>query len=330
MQALVCEQYGDPELLVLRQLDEPEPGPGEVAIRVSFAGVSFVDTLMIRNLHQNPHPLPFVPGMEVAGTVDSVGRDVEGVRAGDRVAALVYDGGYAEVAVAKASECLPLPSAASLETAAAMLSVYLTAYLALVEEAKVRAGEWVAISGASGGVGTAAVELTTRLGANALGVVGDLEKAPAIESRGGRVVCSDPIESLRDALVERAGPNGVDVVLDPVAGPVFEPLFRSLGWGGRYLSIGFAAGSIPEIRANLLLVKNRSALGFALMHYRKHRVDRLQAAAKRLFGWLAGGEVAPYVSAAVELHDAPTRLREILDRNTRGKGVVAVGSLAAG
>lgn len=326
MRAMVCSRYGGPEELAIGELPTPRPGPGQVAIRVHHAGVSFVDSLMIANRHQNKHELPFAPGMEVAGEISELGEGIEGLAVGDRVAALVYDGGWAEIAVADAFEVFPLPAEVSTDVAAAVLSVYLTAYLALAHVAELREGESLVITGAAGGVGLGAVEIGRALHARVVACASSEEKLSVARERGaeiGLLYGENATQELRSAIRERF-PDGIDVVLDPVAGPVFEPTFRSLGWGGRYVSVGFAGGAVPSIPANLLLVKNRSARGFILMYYRRFRRDLLQDAAARIVGWIQSGRLRPLVSEVAPLSEAARLVRDILDRRARGKSAVTL------
>ncbi len=328
MRALVCSEYGPPESLAVGSLPEPVPDRGEVVIAVSHAGVSFVDTLMIRNLHQNKHPVPFAAGMEVAGRVTSIGGDVEDVAVGDSVAALVYDGGHAEFAKAKTREVFPLPDSVQPAIAAGMLSVYLTSYLALVQGARLTKREVLAVSGAAGGVGLAAVEIGKALGARVLAVASTQAKRNVAERRGADLTFAAEPEQLLDSLRDATGEDGTDVVFDPVAGPLYQPLFRSLGWNGRYLSIGFAGGSgpesIPRVPLNHLLVKNRSAVGFVLMYYRRFRPDLLKSAAAQLFEWCADGVIDPLVQEPRPLAQGATLMREIMDRKAVGKSVLEI------
>lgn len=321
MRAIVCSAFGPPEALALGELPEPTAGPGEVVIDVAAAGVCFADTLMIRDLHQNKHDLPFAPGMEVAGRIVALGEGVEGVAVGDRAMALVYDGGHAERAKALASETFPLPDAVDDVTAAAMCSVYLTAHCALAFDARLAKGENLLVLGAAGGVGLAAVQVGKAMGARVIAAARGQEKCAAAKAAGADAVIDYAAEDLRaQALAHSEG--GVDVVFDPVAGDYYEPSFRSLDWGGRYLTIGYAGGAIPKIPANLLLVKNRAALGFALMHYRRHRQDLLRQSAETLLDWAAKGEVAPLVAAELPLSGSAEALRAIMDRKAIGKYVL--------
>jgi len=324
MRALVCNEFGPPEQLALGELPEPVPAKGEVLIAVGAAGASFADSLMIRNLHQNKHSLPFAPGMEVAGRVEAIGEGVDGFAIGDRVMALVYDGGYAEKAVAPAAETFRIPERLDDATAAAMCASYLTGHGALVWQAAVQPGETVLVLGAAGGVGLAAVEVAKALGASVIAAASSAEKLETARLHGADHGVNYSETDLRAAVLDLTGGDGANVVYDPVAGDLYEPAFRSLDWGGRYLTIGYAGGAIPKIAANQLLVKNRSALGFALFYYRKRRPDLLARSAADLMGWYEAGTIKPQVTERFPLRDAGQALRRIMDRQAVGRLVIDI------
>ena len=321
MRAVVCESFDNPEALKVGELPAPAAGPGDVLIDVAAAGISFADTLMIRDMHQNKHVLPFAPGMEVAGRVAGLGPGVDGFAVGDRVMALVYDGGYAEQALAPAAETFSMPDGVADETAAALCSVYLTAHCALAFEARLSPGETLLVLGAAGGVGLAAVEVGKAIGARVIAGASTREKVDAALSRGADAGIVYGEEDLRERAIALSD-GGVDVVFDPVAGDLYEPSFRSLDWGGRYLTIGYAGGAIPKIPANLLLVKNRSALGFALMHYRRRRQDLLKESATILLEWAADETINPLIAETVDFAGAPAAMRAIMSRQAVGRYVV--------
>lgn len=323
MRAIVCSAFGDPETLTEGQLPCPEAGDGEVLIDVAAAGISFADTLMIRDMHQNKHELPFAPGMEVAGTISALGAGVSGFEIGQRVMALVYDGGYAAQAKALATETFAMPEGVSYETAASMCSVYLTAHCALAFDGRLQPSETLLVLGAAGGVGLAAVEVGKALGATVIAAAGSPEKTAAAKAHGADHVIDYNTQDLRAEALALSG-GGVDVVFDPVAGDYYEPSFRALDWGGRYLTIGYAGGAIPKIPANLLLVKNRAALGFALMHYRRHKHDLLQQSGATLLDWAAKGMIKPHIAETMPLNGAAKAMRAVMDRKAIGKYVVTL------
>ena len=324
MRALICGDFGPPEGLSVGELPAPQPGKGEVLINVGAAGVSFADTLMIRDLHQNKHTLPFAAGMEVGGRITALGEGVDGFAVGDRVMALVYDGGYAEQAVAPALETFRIPESMDDATAAAMCAAYLTGHGALVWQARTQPGETVLVLGAAGGVGLAAVEVAKALGATVIAAASTQEKLQTAADHGADHCINYSEQDLRKSTLELTGGNGVDVVYDPVAGGLYEPAFRSLDWGGRYLTIGYAGGAIPKIPANQLLVKNRSALGFALFYYRKRRTDLLAKSAEDLMRWFEEGKLKPEISERFPLADGATALRRIMDRKSVGRLIIDI------
>ena len=323
MRAVVCDELGKPENLRLGELPEPPVGPGEVGIAVEAAGVSFADVMFVQGRHQTEHAPPFAPGMEVAGRVAVVGADVEGFREGDSVAALLYDGGHAERATALATECFPVPDGLSPEVAAGALSVYLTAHICLTWEARLEAGERVLALGAGSGVGLAAVAVAAALGGEVVAAASSAEKLATAEAAGAKHLVNYRGQDLREATLTATGGSGVDVVVDPV-GAQGEEAFRTLDWGGRYVVAGFAGGAVPQFKGNHLLIKNRSAVGMVLMHYRERRVERMRQSAAEVFAMLDDGRLAAPVIEVGELADGPRFLQRVLDRDVVGKLVLRI------
>lgn len=323
MRAIVCHELGEPEGLRAGELPEPPVGAGEVGIAVEAAGVSFADALFVQGKHQTTHEPPFAPGMEAAGRVTAVGPGVEGLATGQRVAALLHDGGYAERAAARASECFPLPDAVAPEVAAGALSAHLTAHICLVHEARMEAGARVLALGAGSGLGLAAVAVAAALGGEVTAAASSPAKLAAAEAAGARHLVNYATEDLREATLAANGGRGVDVVVDPV-GASGEAAFRCLDWGGRYVVAGFAGGAVPQFRGNHLLIKNRSALGMVLMHYRASRVALMRESAADVFAMLADGRLPPPAIETGALEDGPRFLRRVLDREVVGKLVLRV------
>ena len=324
MRALICHEYGDPELLSVDEIAEPEPGAGQVSIDVDAAGVSYVDTLIIRNMHQVKHELPFSPGREVAGRIRALGPGVSGLQPGQRVAAILDKGGHAECAVAPAAETFACPDGCEALDAGGHMSVYLTAWLALKERAALQPGQRVLVLGAGGGTGLAAVDCAHKLGAEVIAAASSDTRLQVARTLGEPHLLNYSEQSLDDA-VKEIWPEGADIVFDPVGGALFEPANRSLGWNGSYLVIGFAGGAVPQFAANRLLVKNRSALGFILMYYRKERPDLLRAGAAEVLAGFADGSLNPQTTEVGGLDDAARMLRAIMDRTMVGKGVLRLG-----
>lgn len=322
MKAVLCRQFGEPELLQVEEVATPDPGPGQVLIEVEAAGVSYVDTLIIQNLHQVKHELPFSPGREVAGRIQALGEGVSGPTVGDRVAAILDKGGYAEFALAPAGETFSCPEGCDMVAAGGHMSVYLTAWLALKERAALVPGQRVLVLGAGGGTGLAAVDIASRFGAEVIAAASSDAKLALAKARGAAHLINYT-ELALDEAVKAVHPNGVDLVFDPVGGDLFEPASRCVDWNGSYLIIGFAGGgSIPQFAANRLLVKNRAALGFILMYYRRIRPDLLQNAAREVLNDFSDGSLNPDTSSTSSLQEAPRLLRAIMDRTMAGKAVL--------
>lgn len=324
MKAMLCEAYGPPESLRLGELPEPTPGPGEVLVRVAAAGVNFADTLMIEGKYQEKPPFPFAPGLEVAGSVAAVGEGVSRIEPGQRVLALTEAGGFAELALAAESDVFPIPEQMGFETAAGFPITYGTAHGALTWRAELQPGETLAVHGAAGGVGLAAVEVGKALGARVIASAGGPEKLRIAEAHGADALIDYRSEDLRRRLKELSDGRGVDVVFDPVGGEVFDASLRSLAWGGRLVVIGFAGGAVPQAPANLLLVKNVAVVGFYWGSYRKRAPDLLLEQFAELFAWFREGRLKPLVSEVVPLAEAPRALELLKSRRATGKVVVSV------
>ena len=323
MRAVVCDELGKPVDLRLGKLPEPAVGPGEVGIAVEAAGVSFADVMFVQGKHQTEHVPPFAPGMGVAGGVVEVGAGGEGFGAGDAVAALLYDGGHAERAKTLATECFPVPEGLSAEVAAGALSAYLTAHICLTWEARLEAGERVLVLGAGSGVGLAAVAIAAALGGEVVAAASSAEKLATAEAAGAKHLVNYRGQDLREATLTATGGSGVDVVVDPV-GAQGEEAFRTLDWGGRYVVAGFAGGAVPQFKGNHLLIKNRSAVGMVLMHYRARQVERMQQSVAEVFAMLADGRLAAPQIEVGELADGPRFLQRVLDRDVVGKLVLRI------
>ncbi|MAL77972.1 MAG: NADPH:quinone oxidoreductase [Sneathiella sp.] len=322
MRALICsEDFSGPAGLKTMEVSKPVPGAGEVLIEVMAAGVCFADMLMSRNKHQNKHQPPFSTGMEVAGTVAAIGSGVEGFAVGDRVAALVYDGGHAEYVCAKVTEIFPLPERCDPVQAAALLSVALTSELALVEKGQLRAGETVLIGGAAGGVGISGIQLAKYHGGRVIAVVSDEAKRDACLAAGAdaALLYSDDLRAAVQAVNDG---RDVDIVLDPVGGDFADQAANCLDWNGRYLIIGFAAGGIPKFAANRLLVKNRAAIGMVLGYYRWRDPARLKVAATAVLAAIGEGALNAPVDLIERLEDIPAAMEKIESRRMIGKAVV--------
>ena len=322
MRALVCETHGGPEVLKVGTLPEPKAGPGQAVIRVAAAGLNFADTLMVAGTYQEKPAFPFAPGLEVAGTIEALGEGVRGLKAGQRVLAVVGHGGFAELATAEASGVFVLPEQMDFVTAAGFMVTYGTAHGALVWRAALKPGETLVVHGAAGGVGLAAVEVGKALGARVIATAGGADKLAVARAHGADALIDYKAEDLKARLKELAGPKGAEVHFDPVGGQAFEASLRAVAWEGRIVIVGFAGGGVPQIPANILLVKNASALGFYWGSYRRHDPARLAAQFDELFAWFVAGKLKPHVSHRLPLAEAAEGFRLLQERRATGKVVV--------
>ena len=321
MKAIQCVEWGDPGKLVLGEVALPEPGTAQVRIRITAAGVNFPDALIVQKKYQLQPKLPFVPGTEVAGTIDAVGEGVH-LKVGDRVIAFVGVGGFAEYVCTPAAQVIAIPAGVSDEVAAAFTLTYATSHHALFDRGQLKAGETLLVLGAGGGVGLAAVELGKIAGARVIAAASSAEKLAAAKEHGADEVIDYSTVDLRTAVKELTGGNGADVIYDPVGGPGTEAAIRSLAWRGRLLIVGFAQGEIPQIPANLLLLKSASAVGLFWGEFAKREPKANFAMLQELFAWLKEGKLKPHVSRVYPLAETPRALEALLARNVVGKLVV--------
>jgi NADPH2:quinone reductase len=324
MRALLCETYGPPETLVMRDVPVPEPGEGEVLIRIHFAGVNFPETLIIENKYQIKPPMPFAPGSEAAGVVAKVGPGVQDLKAGDRVATLTNWGCFAEHVLAKAERTTRVPDSMPLDVAAVFTMAYGTSHHALAQRAALQAGETVLVLGASGGVGLAAVEIAKAMGARVIAGGSSPQKLAIARQHGADELIDYSASDLKAEVKRLTGGKGVDVVYDPVGDQLADPAFRTIGWEGRYLVIGFAGGQIPAIPLKLPLVKGASIVGvfwgdFVQRSPAKHRANMAE-----LYAWHAAGKLKPLISERFPLERAGEAISWIADRKALGKIVVEI------
>lgn len=321
MRAIRCNQFGPPDTLTLEDLPDLVPGPGQVVIDVKAAAVNFPDVLIIENKYQMKPPLPFTPGAEVAGIVRAVGAGVK-LAPGTRVVAYVGNGGYAEQAIADASACVPLPDAADFATAAAFTLAYGTSHHAVVDRAQLKAGETMLVLGAAGGVGLAAVEIGKVLGARVIAAASSEEKLDVCRRFGADATINYSTEDLRESIKALTDGKGPDVIYDPVGGIYAEPAFRSIGWRGRYLVVGFANGEIPKLPLNLALLKGASLVGVFWGDYARREPQNNAAAFAQMVGWIGEGKLKPYVSKRYKLADSAQALKDMASRKVTGKIII--------
>jgi NADPH2:quinone reductase len=326
VRAVLCTEWGGPDGLSLGEVEPPEAGPGEAVIAVEAAGVNFADILMIAGKYQEKPAFPFSPGLEVAGVVESVGPGLSRIAPGQRVMALTSGGGYAELVRARESDLFVLPDEMDAVTAAGFPITYGTAHGALVWRAGLKPGEVLLVHGAAGGVGLAAVEAGKALGATVIATAGGPEKLAVAEAHGADHLVDYRSEDIRQRVKALTGGRGADVVFDPVGGEVFDASLRAVAWGARLVVIGFAAGQVPQIPANILLVKNLSAIGFYWGSYRKHAPDLVTAQFAELFDWYRASKLKPHVSHRLDLARAAEALTLLNDRKSTGKVVLTTGA----
>ncbi len=326
MRAVVMRVFGPAENAEFVELPDPTPGPGEVVVRTRAAGVNYPDLLVVEGRYQHKPPLPFMPGKELAGEVLAVGEGVTALEPGDRVMVQVEYGAFAEQVVARPDQCFRLPDAVPFDDAAAMGLVYQTAWFALRDRAGFKPGETVLVNGATGGVGLAAIQLVKAFGGTALAGVTTPSKAQAALDAGADHVIDLSVENLRDGLRAQVqvvtGGLGADVCIDMLGGDPFDAAMRALAWCGRMVVVGFAAGRIPEIKANYLLVKNIAVAGLQWSDYRDRTPALMAEAQAEIFRLYQEGRLKPAVMARLPLARMAEALALIRDRKVVGKIVL--------
>ena len=322
MKAIVCNAWGLPDTLVIEELPDAVPGPGQIAIEIRAAGVNFPDVLIIQNKYQFNPALPFTPGSELAGIVLAVGEGVTRYQAGDEVIAFSAQGAFAQQIVVPASAVMPMPAGMDFDIAAAITLTYGTSHHAVVDRAQLKAGETMLVLGAAGGVGLAAIEIGKALGARVIAAASSDEKLAVCREHGADVTINYSTEDLRGAIKAATDGKGPDVIYDPVGGIYTEPAFRSIGWRGRYLVVGFANGEIPALPLNLMLLKGASLVGVFWGEFAKREPKANAAAMQQLMGWLADGMIKPRISGRYALAETAQALNDMAARKVMGKVVI--------
>ena len=326
MKAILCQRFGTPDDLVLADAPDPVAGAGEVVASVAAVGLNFFDTLIIAGKYQTKPPFPFSPGGEFAGVIESVGPGVNGFVPGDRVMGYTNFNAARQRTAVRAEQIVKIPADLDFDRAAALTIIYGTAYHALVHRAVIRAGETLAVLGAAGGVGLAAVELGKEMGARVIACASSAEKLNFARAHGAHEAVDYGKEDLREALKRVGGTHGIDVVFDPVGGRYSEAALRSLAWRGRHLVIGFAAGEIPKIALNLVLLKGCAVLGVFWGAWVRHESDQYRQALVTLAQWCAEGRLSCHIQQVYPLAETPAALRALSDRSVMGKLVVHPGA----
>lgn len=324
MKAVLCKAFGGPETLVVEEAPSPAVGRRDVKIAVHAAGLNFPDTLIIQGKYQFKPPFPFSPGMEVGGIVLEVGADVSHIKVGQRVMATTGHGGFAEEVCAPEQSVYPIPDTMSFEEAAGFPITYGTTYHALVDRAHIKPGEWLLVHGAGGGVGLNAVELGRNLGAKVIATAGSATKLALAKQYGAEHLIDYSKEKIRDRVKEITGGTGADVIYDPVGGDVFDESIRSINWEGRLLVVGFAAGRIPEVPANLVLLKGCQIVGVFWGAFAQRDPARNRANFEQLLKWFEEGRVKPHVSSHFQLTEVPQAMAALLARKVSGKAVIKI------
>ena len=323
MRAALCSAYGGPEVITVTEIESPAVAPGEAKVRVHVGAINFPDLLVIANTYQMSAPLPFVTGSEFAGVVTEVGEGVDRVSVGQRVFGSCFIGAFADEVCVGAGALTPIPDEVDDRTAAAFGVAYKTAYHVLRSVAALKAGEELIVLGAGGGVGSAAVQLGAAMGATVTAVASSPEKLEAARACGATRLIDHRAGDLRQAL-RAALPAGADVVLDPVGGDLAEPALRSLHYGGRFVTVGYAGGSIPRIPLNLVLLKGIHILGFQFRDFAMHQPEDMIRNDRELLALLADGRAAPLIGAEFELDDVVAALRHVADGKAVGKVLLQV------
>ena len=329
MRAVIVRDYGPVETASIGDFPRPEPGANEILLEIHATAANYVDILVIGGQYQFLPKLPFVPGKLPAGVVAAVGPAVKALKVGDRVLAMAEQGGYAEFAAVPESQCFRLPDQMSFVDAAAMALAFDTAWMALRDRARFEAGDTVLVLGATGGVGLAAVQLAKAMGAKVLAGVSSADKAPIAREAGADAVIDLSRPNLRDSLraqvYEATNNRGADIVLDPLGADVFDAALRAVAWRGRVVVIGFAAGRIPTLKVNYLLLKNIEVSGLQISDYRKRLPGQMAACFAEIFALYEAGKIRPGPTTVLPIEQFATALADIRDRRARGRIVLSQG-----
>jgi NADPH:quinone reductase len=324
MKAVLCREWGTPDVLRLEEIAGKDLNPDDVRIHVRAAGVNFADSLMIGGTYQVKPPFPFTPGLEAAGEIIATGSSVKWLRVGQRVLAVLRNGGgYADEIVVNAAAAVPIPDAMDFVTAAAFPIAYGTAHFALTHRGHLQRGETLLVLGAAGGVGLPAVEIGKAIGARVLAAAGGADKLAMARSRGADQLIDYRIESIRDRVRALTDGKGADVVFDPVGGDAFDQALRAVNWEARMLVIGFAGGRIQAVPANLILVKNISVIGVVFGAQSERDPVLISRNLAELLRWWQTGRLKPLVAKVFPLAEAGAALTALLSRSYAGKIVLS-------
>jgi len=322
MKALLCSRYGTPDDLELADIADPKPGPDEAVVRVKAAALNFFDTLIIAGKYQTKPPMPFSPAAEFAGTVESLGAGVSSVKIGDRVLGYAGYGSARERVAIPASKLAKIPGDLDFDRAAGLCVTYGTSLHALKDRAKLARGETLAVLGASGGVGLAAIELGKLMGARVIACASSAEKIAFSREHGADDGIDYGKDDLKEGLRRVTNGRGADVIYDPVGGAYAEAALRSIAWQGRFLVVGFAAGDIPKLPLNLVLLKGCDVLGVFWGSWIERDPAGHRANTEQLLAWCADGKLSSHVHAVYPLEEASAALKAIAARQVMGKVIL--------
>ena len=322
MHAWLCENPIGIDAVTWKELPTPVPAEGQVLIQIKAASLNFPDILIVQNKYQHKPALPFVPGSEYAGVIEAVGPGVTHLKVGQNVACLSGTGGFGTHTLAPAAMCMPLPAGFSYVDAAAFIMIYATSYHALVDRAQLKAGESVLILGAAGGVGTSAIQIAKAMGARVIAAASSDEKCALCKSIGADETINYATENLRERIKALTDGKGPDVIYDPVGGEYTEPAFRSIAWRGRYLVVGFAAGPIPALPFNLMLLKGASVVGVFWGDFAKKEPKVNAAMMAELASWYAQGKIKPVIDSTMPMAELKAAYAHMGSRGVKGKLVM--------
>ncbi|MEY3783471.1 MAG: hypothetical protein RIS97_1650 [Pseudomonadota bacterium] len=325
MHAWLCENPIGIDAVTWKELPTPVPAEGQVLIQIKAASLNFPDILIVQNKYQHKPALPFVPGSEYAGVIEAVGPGVTHLKVGQNVACLSGTGGFGTHTLAPAAMCMPLPAGFSYVDAAAFIMIYATSYHALLDRAQLKAGETVLILGAAGGVGTSAIQIAKAMGARVIAAASSDEKCALCKSIGADETINYATENLRERIKALTDGKGPDVIYDPVGGEYTEPAFRSIAWRGRYLVVGFAAGPIPALPFNLMLLKGASVVGVFWGDFAKKEPKANAAMMAELAIWYAKGTIKPVIDSTMPMSELKEAYAHMSSRAVKGKLVMVNG-----
>jgi NADPH2:quinone reductase len=322
MKALLCTRYGAPDDLEVADIAAPKPGPGEALVKIHAAALNFFDTLIIAGKYQFKPAPPFSPAAEFAGTVEALGQGVTSFKPGDRVLGYMTYGAAREFVAVDAGKLIKIPDALDFDRAAGLCITYGTTFHALKDRARLKAGESLAVLGASGGVGLAAVELGKIMGARVIACASSDDKLAFTRQHGADDAINYASEDIKEGLRRVTGGKGADVTYDPVGGKYTEPALRSIAWQGRFLVVGFAAGDIPKLPLNLVLLKGCDVLGVFWGAFIDRDPEGHRANTRQLIDWCVEGKISSHVHATYPLSDGIAALKSIAARQVMGKVIL--------